>query len=165
MRRGYFPLEAGSLNTAHYFNEFWCQFCLFFAKVQYLLMLLFIKGVNGFCLVLYESVAAELIKWFPFHLLRAPVSTSRLDLHLEAVHTDLGVGCSIWHGWQVWPDLQRGVPAVRGKAVRAMWVERWLRPSAGWPDGEDGNSGQSPPKHQLHIHCGGFERRIGAAAQ
>lgn len=128
--------------------------------------MLFIKEVNEYCLVMFESAAApQLIKWSCFNFLRATVSTPRLDLHPEAVHTDLGVGGSIWHGWQIRPDLQCGVPALCGKAVRAMWVERRLCPPAGWPDGEDGDGSQSSPKHQLHVQCGGFERRVGAAAQ
>lgn len=98
-------------------------------------------------------------------IFRAPFSTSRLDLHPEAVDADLGVGRTVWHGWQVGPDLQRGVPAVRDQALWAMRVECRLCPPAGWTDGEDGDGGQPSPQHQLHVHCGGLERRVGAAAQ
>lgn len=75
------------------------------------------------------------------------------------------MGGAVGRGGPGGPDLQRGLPEVRGPAVRAVRGERRLRAAAGRPDGENGDRGQSPPQHQLHVLRGGLEQRVGAAAQ
>lgn len=102
---------------------------------------------------------------FLLFVCRAPISASRPGLHPEAVHADPGVGRTVRHRRQGRPDVQRGVPQVRGQALRALRSECGLRATAGGPDGEDGDGGQPPPQHQLHLHGGSPERRVGAAAQ
>lgn len=114
----------------------------------------------------FQAAACKLnIHFYCSRLRRAAFPASRLGLHAEAVHADPGVGGAVRHGRPGRPDLQRGVPALRGQAVRAVRAQRRLRPPAGGPDREDGDGGQPSAQHQLLLHRGGAERGVRAAAQ